>query len=871
MSLPDGEEWNKDKNAANCGISGAYALEGTIQAEACDGGVDADGHPLGGPSALAVFTVAAMATAAAAPAEPAYSWSIQGASHNDADSWGACEPACGTSVQSREIICLRSDGTIVDDSFCAGDNKPADSLACMNFDECSYEWTESGFDRCEPACGPSLMWQSVFCSRLELDQLADDKHCEQVGEMPALSRACEDYSQCDYEWTWTADWTACDATCGAGTQTRPLACLRTDPEGDNEAASAVVDSALVPATFAGNQCKEAPPESRECWAPNVEIDCEYRWVVGDWDECSAKCGQSQVQMRAVACAKRQTAARGGTETGGVAAEPDYVEDANCDVASKPSKARMCNGADLCHYNWTVSAWRDCAAGCDQGIATRTVTCLRADGVVARDAACEQSATGADGSRMQRPDVSRPCESHAECIYGWSAPLPWDDPSITCSTTCGQGTKKRTAHCEVQSPTSSFFGQIADKKFCAPVDDAAWLETHCFDYSGCAYDWAVEPWAEDKCAEACGPSTMPRVVKCERRTVANDPTTTLQTVLPDMCGDDPKPDTTAACYSVEGCCFAWKTEGWSQCAPACGPSSMVREVWCERCDGEQVDEVECTLARAGASPEAQRSCENFDTCSYSWHQKTATLGSCFDGFQNGDETGIDCGGTCPDCVVDGGWSDYSAWTDCSAQCGAGVQTALRTCTNPAPANGGADCEGSTEATKPCKQPDCQVDFGDECTYTTNPHHMDIFLDKGLKQHVTVLKGNKAHLMVRVTAEQGVAMDLSLEVKGSKTSDAAKLISYTNPNLHWGQSTFFYKDATVVGCTDGCSDDYSVVFNGDGQEHKIVGDKSYDSEYVYMSEAVGQVILFANGFGRGKATVTYEFDCPASCAICFPSTE
>lgn len=51
-------------------------------------------------------------------------------------------------------------------------------------------------------------------------------------------------------------------------------------------------------------------------------------------------------------------------------------------------------------------------------------------------------------------------------------------------------------------------------------------------------------------------------------------------------------------------------------------------------------------------------------------------------------------------VDGGWS---AWSACSADCGGGTQT--RTCTNPAPANGGADCEGPD--TQACNTQPCEV--------------------------------------------------------------------------------------------------------------------------------------------------------------------
>ncbi|XP_074645669.1 properdin-like [Tubulanus polymorphus] len=79
-----------------------------------------------------------------------------------------------------------------------------------------------------------------------------------------------------------------------------------------------------------------------------------------------------------------------------------------------------------------------------------------------------------------------------------------------------------------------------------------------------------------------------------------------------------------------------------------------------------------------------------------------------------------------CPVDGNWAPWYPWRSCSKSCGGGIQTRFRRCNNPPPMNDGKYCPGNSTSTRSCNERKCPVDGHwtewnafTQCTATCGP--------------------------------------------------------------------------------------------------------------------------------------------------------
>ena len=78
-------------------------------------------------------------------------------------------------------------------------------------------------------------------------------------------------------------------------------------------------------------------------------------------------------------------------------------------------------------------------------------------------------------------------------------------------------------------------------------------------------------------------------------------------------------------------------------------------------------------------------------------------------------------TCRLWIVDGNWSEWSPWEECTRSCGRGNRTRTRTCNNPSAQHGGRLCEGTAVEIIMCNIRPCpgeNLEMGKACIFLTH---------------------------------------------------------------------------------------------------------------------------------------------------------
>ncbi|RWS27622.1 papilin-like protein, partial [Leptotrombidium deliense] len=144
--------------------------------------------------------------------------------------WSDCNVDCGSSIQTRTVVCSTEDGKVRPDEDCHSYHKPNNTRPCEKHAGCDAVWFVSEWSKCSVSCGNGTQTRFVFCGAWDDDQVVthNDSKCANM-EKPVDTMECEN-DPCDAAW-YTAPWQMCTGSCLDGQRNRAVLCIF---QGDNE-------------------------------------------------------------------------------------------------------------------------------------------------------------------------------------------------------------------------------------------------------------------------------------------------------------------------------------------------------------------------------------------------------------------------------------------------------------------------------------------------------------------------------------------------------------------------------------------------------------------------------------------------------------
>ncbi|OWF37495.1 A disintegrin and metalloproteinase with thrombospondin motifs 10-like [Mizuhopecten yessoensis] len=499
------------------------------------------------------------------------------------------------------------------------------------------EWKYEGWTDCSVTCGTGVQSLVYGCYILENGTKVDNEMCKYLEDKENEPIKCERL-QCSaftYYWTMSVEWSDCSATCGnEGTQTQMYMCEMRTTDGTGEEVNISMCDGLPHPNYT-RECNRVP-----C-VPDI-----YEWILYNWSDCSATCGNDGVQVATVECIRLTP--DNSTEV---------VEVGLCINETEPNNTIACPPQESCieyTYQWVLSDWSGCSASCGEGVERVWYVCERqSDGSF-------ESVSGKFCVNLPSPNSTRPCAVQPCYQYQWTA-NQWSE----CSATCGDdGVLEAMIVCEQVSPDNESVTITVNSQFCNNIPRPKSTKI-CNRIPCVSLQWVVN---STECSDSCGEHGVLDTVYACQKVNGND--TFIEYVDDEVCYGKERPEVDTACnrFPCPVQTYMWKIFDWAQCTHSCGFEGIrIPILNCQTSDAEEVDPVLCGPV---TSPPASLECNRLP-CLMEWQS--------------------------------------SEWSQCSVSCGRGTRTRNVFCTNPQPetddiSNCSGDRPGTEEScnSRPCSR-------------------------------------------------------------------------------------------------------------------------------------------------------------------------
>ncbi|XP_066216894.1 A disintegrin and metalloproteinase with thrombospondin motifs 16 isoform X2 [Saccopteryx leptura] len=298
-----------------------------------------------------------------------------------------CSVSCGGGQMTTREGCYKDLKFQVNTSFCNPNTRPVTGVVPCKVSACPPSWSVGNWSTCSRTCGGGTQSRVVQCMRRAhyRSERVSASLCPQPG--PSSQQACHSQS-CPPTWS-TGPWAECSRSCGKGWRKRFVACKSTNPSARAQ---------LLPDSLCSSEPK--PRTHEACPLKRCHKHRKLQWLVSAWSQCSVTC-EGGTQKRFLKCAEKYISGKYRELSSKKCLhlpQPDLEVERACALFPCP-KHPLFAAAGSQQASWFASPWSQCTASCGGGVKTRSVQC-RAGG---------RPASGC--FIHQKPEASLACNTH----------------------------------------------------------------------------------------------------------------------------------------------------------------------------------------------------------------------------------------------------------------------------------------------------------------------------------------------------------------------------------------------------------------------------------------------------------------------------